>query len=517
MARVTLIDPRFEFSHFWRPGMLRKRALLPSACLPLLAALTPAEHHVTIVDENVETLDFDRIARSDIVGLTGISSQQARQREIAAELKRRHVFTVAGGPWITVKEDALQGLADVVFIGEADETWPQFMADWDAGRPQPRYEQATATDMSRLPCPRLDLLKTRHYLFGGGVQFSRGCPHQCEFCDVSLAFGRNPRLKTWPQVNAELEGLLAQRVEAAFILDSNVIGNKELVKALLRELVKWQRVHGYPLGFFASASLELAEDPELLQLMADSNVQSVFVGIESTNAESLRETNKLQNLRPRPMLDRVRTIQAAGLDVMCGMIVGFDHDDPSIFAAERRFVRDSGVSHAMVSMLTALPKTRLYARLQAEGRLTDDDLDLYGTNVVPLHMTRAELRDGCVRLMQEIYEPTAFLERLDRMFLSEPFAVGASRAAWLRDHPWSWLKAESVTIARLIALYWLLMHHVREPDLRRMYRRHFFGLLRRKRPAPWVLLMYLIKCVSHCHCYALAQQPSASSRHVSYG
>ena len=516
MARITLINPRLEVIHYWRPGMLHKRAIFPPVSLPLLAALTPAAHHVTIVDENVEPLDFDRIARSDIVGLTGMSSEQSRQREIAAELKRRHVFIAAGGPWISVKEDALQGLADAVFIGEADETWPQFLGDWAEGHPQPRYEQATATDMSRLPAPRWDLLKTRRYLFGS-VEFSRGCPHQCEFCDVWTTFGRRPRFKTWPQIRAELESLLARRIEIVVVYDANFAGDKEAVKILLRALVEWQRARGYPLAFIVNASLELAEDSELLQLMADANIQVVYIGIETTNEESLRETNKLQNLKPRPILDRVRTIQAAGLDVMCGLMVGFDHDDVSAFAAQSRFVRESGVSHVSVSMLTALPKTRLHARLQAEGRVADDDRDLYRTNVVPLHMTRAELRDGCVRLMQEIYEPTAFLERLDRMFLSEPFAVGASRAAWLRGHPWSRLKAESVTIARLLGLYVQLMRHVPEPDLRRMYRRHFFGLLRRRRPVPWVALTYLVKCVSHYHCHVLLQQWSTSSRHVSYG
>ncbi len=515
MARVTLIEPRSEFFQYWRPGMLGKRAVFPPACLPLLAALTPADHQVTLVDENVETLDFDRIARSDIVGLTGMSSQQVRQREIAAELKRRNVFTVAGGSWISVKEDALQGLVDVVFIGEADGTWPQFLADWAAGHPQPRYEQATTTDMSRLPGPRLDLLRMRHYLFGS-VEFSRGCPHQCEFCDVSVTFGRRPRFKTWSQIKADLEGLLAQRMKVAIILDSNFIGDREPVKALLRKLVEWQRAQGYPLAFIVSASLELAEDGELLQLMADANIQVVYIGIESTNEASLRETNKLQNLKATPILDRVRTIQAAGLDVMCGMMVGFDHDDASVFAAHSRFVRETGLSHVTVSMLTALPKTRLYARLQAEGRVADEDRDLYGTNVVPLHMTRAELRDGCLRLMQEIYEPTAFLERLDRMFSSEPFAVGASRAAWLRGHPWSRLKAESLTVARLIALFCLLMHHIPQPSLRRLYRRHIFRLLRR-RPIPWVLLTYLAKCVSDYHCHTLLQQWSTSPRHVSYG
>ena len=211
--------------------------------------------------------------------------------------------------------------------------------------------------MTTLPVPRYDLLKMRHYLFGS-VQFSRGCPFQCEFCDIIVTFGRRPRLKTSEQILRELEAILEQGLEIAFIVDDNLIGNKQAIKVVLRDVIAWQQAHGYPLTFFTEASLDLADDPELLQLMVDANISTVFVGIESPNEESLRETKKYQNVRKGgTSIGRVHTIQNAGLDVWCGMILGFDNDDSTIFAAQREYLTEARILHAMVGMLSAIPKT----------------------------------------------------------------------------------------------------------------------------------------------------------------
>ncbi len=269
MADIVIINPRFEPS-FWgmehAMPLFGKKANLPVACLPLLAALTPADHNVTLLDENTEPLDFDRLAEADVVGLTGMIVQRFRMREILEELKRREIFAVVGGPWVTVKEDYFGDLVDVIFVGEAEETWPRFLREWQEGRHDRRYEQKEKTDMTQVPTPRFDLLKMQHYMFGS-VQFSRGCPYQCEFCDIIVTFGRRPRLKTSAQMVAELEALRAQKISIAFIVDDNLIGNKKAIKALLRDLIAWQRDQGYPMSFFTEASLDLAEDAELLQLM----------------------------------------------------------------------------------------------------------------------------------------------------------------------------------------------------------------------------------------------------------
>jgi len=296
MLDVVLINPRFEISYWGLEHalpLLGKKATLPVACLPLLAALTPAEHQVTIIDENVEKIDFDRLERADIVGITGMSVQRARMLEILQELRKRGVFAVVGGPWVSVSEEYFGSLAEVIFVGEAEETWPQFLLDFQSGNWQKRYEQTNKTDMLKVPAPRYDLIKTKHYLFGS-VQFSRGCPFQCEFCDIIVTFGRRPRIKSATQVLVELEQLLARDLRIAFIVDDNLIGNKVQIKKVLEEVAQWQRARGFPLTFFTEASLDLADDEELMQLMVDCNIQTVFIGIESPNEASLRETKKIQ-------------------------------------------------------------------------------------------------------------------------------------------------------------------------------------------------------------------------------
>ncbi len=219
---------------------------------------------------------------------------------------------MVGGPWITVKQDYFVGLADVIFVGESEETWPRFLADWREGKAAKRYEQADKTDMSRVPPPRLDLLRMKQYAFGS-VQFSRGCPFLCEFCDIIVMFGRRPRLKTAKQIIAELEILRAQKLVTVFIVDDNLIGNKKAIKEILAEVIVWQRANGYPLGFLTEATLDLADDDEMMRLMVEANINLVFVGIESPNEASLRETRKLQNVRAGgTMVDKVRRSRMPG-------------------------------------------------------------------------------------------------------------------------------------------------------------------------------------------------------------
>jgi radical SAM superfamily enzyme YgiQ (UPF0313 family) len=511
VAHIVLVNPRFEVS-FWglehALPLLGKRANLPVASLPLLAALTPPEHQITIVDENVEPLDFDRLARADIVGLTGMIVQRQRMRSILTEFKKRGAYTVVGGPWVSVREDYFGDLADVIVVGEAEETWPQFLRDWKAGRPQKRYEQGERTDMTKVPAPRLDLLPMRHYLFGS-VQFSRGCPFQCEFCDIIVTFGRRPRLKTTAQVIAELEGLRAQGMRIVFIVDDNLIGNRKAVKVLLRDLADWQRAQGYPMVFFTEASLDLADDPELLRLMVEANIVSVFVGIESPDEEALREAKKFQNVRAGgTLLGRVHAIQRAGIEVWCGMILGFDNDKPAAADAQREFVRRARIPHAMVGMLSAIPKTPLYARLAREGRLDPADQTEFGTNVIPRQMSRQELRDGYVRVLNELYQPEAYFGRLEDLYLGQRIGYGEGRRRWWQHHPWNRVKTQAANAARAAGLFLRLMRRVPDPALRQEYRRRVGRLLRR-RPDPALALLYLIKCAMHYHCYTMARQMAA--------
>jgi radical SAM superfamily enzyme YgiQ (UPF0313 family) len=516
MADIVLINPRFDPSYWGLEHALPsfgKRANMPVACLPLLAALTPPGHDVTLIDENVEALPWDRLARADVVGVTGMSVQRRRMREILTELKRRGVFTAVGGPWITVQEDYFGELADVLFIGEAEQTWPRFLDEWQRGAHARRYEQAEKSDMTALPVPRYDLLKMRHYLFGS-VQFSRGCPFLCEFCDIIVTFGRKPRLKTAAQVIADLEALRAQNMSIAFIVDDNLIGNKKAVKVLLRELVAYQRANGYPFDFFTEASLDLAEDDELMELMVQASIVSVFIGIESPNEASLRETRKLQNVRPAGTIaERVRKIQRAGIEVWCGMILGFDHDDATVFDAHRRFLAEARIATAMVGMLAAIPKTPLHARLAREGRLDPADELEFGTNVVPLRMTREELRDGYVKLLRELYEPEAYFGRLEELFLKEKLAFGRGMVRYWHRHPWIWLKALAENLATSAVLFTRMMRNIPEAALRKEYRKRLWRLVK-ARPETNVWVVYLIKCLMHYHHYTLARQMETGDSRV---
>jgi radical SAM superfamily enzyme YgiQ (UPF0313 family) len=509
MADIVLINPRFEVSYWGLEHalpLMGKRANMPVACLPLLAALTPPGHSVTLLDENVEEIDYNCCARADIVGITGMVVQRRRMRQILAELKRRGAFLVVGGPWATVKEDDFADLADIVFIGEAEQTWPQFLRDWEQGTYRPRYEQAEKTDMTTVPTPRFDLLKMRRYAFGS-VQFTRGCPFQCEFCDIIVTFGRKPRIKATAQILAELEALRAQGIRMAFIVDDNLIGNKRAIKPVLRDLIAWQERLGYPMTFFTEASIDLADDPALMRLMVEANITSVFVGIESPNEASLRETKKLQNVRAGgTLVEKVHRIQDAGMEVWCGMILGFDHDDETIFEAQLRFIAEARIVNVMLGMLSAIPKTPLYDRLAAEGRLDTSDEPEFGTNVIPLQLDRAQLRDGYMHVLHELNRPSAYFDRMDDLYYRKTrlnFSRGANRH-W-RRHPWRLVQAKGRLLAQALGLLTRLAWRVPDPALRREYLRRVWRLVKGRRD-PSVLWIYVVKCAMHYHAHTMARR-----------
>jgi radical SAM superfamily enzyme YgiQ (UPF0313 family) len=504
MADIVIINPRFDTS-FWGMehcvSLFGKRANLPVACLALLAALVPGHHAVTLIDENVEDIDFDRLGRADLVCLTGMCIQGRRMSEILKEVRSRGVMTVVGGPLATVEEETLDGLADVVFIGEADETWPQFLRDWEQGCHKSRYEQPEKTDLARLPLPRIDLLKTDRYMFGS-MQISRGCPFTCEFCDIIVTFGRRPRLKSSQQVLAELESFRRAGLNIIFVVDDNLIGNKKAIKPILRDIVRWQEERAYPLTLFTEASLDLAEDEKLMELMGLANFQSVFIGIESPNEDSLIETKKLQNVRPKAgsLVERVRRIHAHGLDVLCGMIVGFDHDDASTFKAVSNFIDDASIANALIGQLHAIPTTPLYDRLKQEGRLNGEaDSNLYGTNVVPLGMSRSELRDGFIEVMRETYSTDAYFRRLDALFIDRGFDVVLYHLPYWRRHRLAWALQVLSAYVKAFAISLRLLRQVDDPTLQARYRKQLAHALRSLWRNPHMLFVYAMKTALHYH------------------
>ena len=519
MAEIILINPRFDPTYWgldYALPLFRKRALLPPLNLALLAGLTPPEHSVSIIDENVDEIDYGRCSRADIVGVTGMGVQRERMRAIVIELKSRGIFTVVGGPWATVSPEDLAPLADVVFIGEAEDTWPRFLAEWSEGRQQSRYEQAEKTDMATVPPPRLGLLKMEKYLYGS-LQVSRGCPFTCEFCDIIVVFGRRPRVKTAAQVIAELEGLVAAGMHDAFIVDDNLIGNKKAIKAILRAIIAWQEAHGYPLSLVTEASIDLAEDEEMMRLMVEANLDTVFVGIESPNEDALRETKKIQNLTDRngTALEKVHRIQEAGLMVTCGMIVGFDCDDESVFEAQRQFVHEARIGLAMVNILCAIPQTPLFNRLSAAGRLVEGDaMNRHSTfavsNVVPLKMSRQTLYDGYLKLMRSLYTVDAFFARIDAVCFGARWLPATGRTRYLRRHRYRWLKLRAWAGVETVYLIVQLMRHIPDKALRRQYRRRLWNAVKH-RPNIRLLRFYCLACAMHFHYDRLIRQMEADA------
>jgi len=378
------------------------------------------------------------------------------------------------------------------------------LMDWKRDDFQPRYEQAEKTDMSTVPTPRHDLLKNEHYMFGS-LQFSRGCPFQCEFCDIIVTFGRRPRIKQAAQILAELETLRGQGMRIAFIVDDNLIGNKRAIKPVLEEVAAWQERNGYPMAFSTEASLDLCEDEELMELMARCNIQSVFIGIESPNEESLKETKKFQNCRERggTILEKVHQIQNFGIEVWCGLIVGFDNDHRNIFAMQQAFLKDSRIAHAMIGLLHAIPKTPLFDRLKKEGRLDPSDACEWGTNIIPVNMTREELRDGYLETMREAYTPETYFQRMDELFIRDRFKFRAFETAYFRKHWWLQMRHAGYYFVGFLVVFWKLMRGVPDVKLRREYRSRLLNAMWSRFTTPSIYFYYAVKCAMHYHHYKL--------------
>jgi radical SAM superfamily enzyme YgiQ (UPF0313 family) len=404
-VKIYLIAPRNPES-FWTfdrvlPS-LNKHCIYPNLSLPTVAGLTPREHDILLCDENVEPIDFETDA--DIVGLTGYVIHKKRMLEIIAEFRRRGKCVVVGGPFASLCPEELRGKVDVIFVDEAEYTWPQFLRDYPTGLWQTEYRQEEKPSMLDSPLPRFDLLKIDRYR-SMTIQFGRGCPFSCEFCDIIVMYGRRPRTKSVPQVMAEIQEIYRLGLRQIFVVDDNFIGNKREAKALLSAIAEWQAANGYAMEFMTEVSLNVAQDDELLRRMKHANFTIIFVGIESPRVASLEETKKHQNVR-EDILTSVHRIQKAGIQVMAGMIVGFDNDDPSIFEEQFQFIQDARIPISMTGMLNALPKTPLYTRLKGEGRLISESVgdQFVFTNIIPKGMSRLDLYEGYRRLLNRLYD-----------------------------------------------------------------------------------------------------------------
>ena len=390
-VRLLLVNPLYPES-FWSfrwaidRVLPNKKALNPPLGLATLAALCPSDWHVRIVDENVERLPLHPDA--DIVGVCGMGVQFARQCELLQWYRKAGYFVAAGGSYASLCPEKFCGVADTVVAGEAEYIWPQFCRDYVAGVPRALYAEPGEVDLADSPVPRFDLLRLDRYTTVT-MQFSRGCPYRCEFCDIIVMFGRRPRYKSPERVGQELDALRRLGVTNVFFVDDNLIGHRPAAKALLRFLAEYQRRHAQPFRFGTEVSINLAQDVQLLELFRAARFTWIFTGIESPDPETLRQTKKTQN-NAEDLLTSVRRIYSYGIDVLAGFIVGFDNDTERTFEQQYRFILESGIQAAMVGLLTALPKTPLYARLESEGRLRPlanaNDNTRPATNVIPKRM-----------------------------------------------------------------------------------------------------------------------------------
>jgi len=425
---MLMVYPEFHPTYWgmqFSMEMLKRKSLMPPLGLLTIAAMTPKEYEIRVVDLNCKALTDDDVEWADIVLFSAMLAQRAQLFRAAERFRAAGKLVVFGGPYPTQCGDECRGHCDVMVTNEGEITWPLFLRDLEAGVLKREYRSTEKPDLTTTPCPRFELVNMNDYVVVP-VQFSRGCPFMCEFCDIIVMFGRKPRTKTPAQVCRELDALLATGYRGrVFIVDDNFIGNKGEVKKLLPEIQKWNEAHGHPFSYGTEASLDLAEHPELLKGMVDAGFVFTFLGVETPSADSLKETRKVQNIGKTTLLDRIRIIQEAGLIVYGGFIVGFDNDTEDIFDRQIEFIEQAAVANAMIGPILALPGTPLYDRMKREGRLLDETKDSDGwatsgyTNmvtVIPPH----KLLKGFQRIVETIYEPRAYFGRTLEAFKRLP-------------------------------------------------------------------------------------------------
>lgn len=413
--------PRTYWGAEYTFPIIKRRALLPPLGLITVAAMLPAGWTVRLVDMNVADLDDGDLRRADVVFISGMLIQRPGMLEVARRARALGKTVVMGGPDVTTSPERYENAADHIVLGEAEDIMVPLchaLEDPTAATPAVparRWRAAERPALAFSPVPRFDLLEIGAY-HSMPLQWSRGCPFSCEFCDIIEIFGRHPRTKAPEQLVRELDALAATGFRGSvFLADDNLAADKGRLMAMLRAVAGWMRAHGDPFDFYSEASVTLALHDDLMRGMADAGFSAVFLGIETTATEALARTNKLQNTAIDPD-EAVRRLLAHGIEVFGGFIVGFDTDDGAAIDRQREFLLGSAVPLAMVGVLTALPGTQLERRLQREGRLRDDgDGDNFGRSNFEPRMDEEEMLRGYARLLGDIYEPRAYFRRALRM------------------------------------------------------------------------------------------------------
>jgi len=416
-------DTFWSFKHVL--PFVSKKATFPPLGLLTVAAMLPAGWDLRLVDANVGPLRDADLAWADLVLISAMLIQEHGAREIIGRAKAAGKRVIAGGPAFGTHRERFPGV-DHFILGEAETSLPGFLADLDRGQAREVYEAGPRPELENTPLPKWELLRFRDYV-SMSLQYSRGCPFDCEFCGIVVMNGRRPRVKSPEQMLGELDSLYGAGWRGGvFLVDDNFIGNLVHVKEFLPRLAAWQKEHGYPYKLMTEASVNLAGDETLMRLMSAANFHKVFIGIETPSVESLEECGKRQNMAT-DFAGAVRTIHEHGMQVMGGFIVGFDHDTESIFERQMRFIQEIGVVTAMVGVLSALPLTRLWRRLAAENRLlggeSGENTDA-SLNFIP-RMGREALLEGYKKLIGVLYSPKEYYQRINTFLAAyNPTAKG---------------------------------------------------------------------------------------------
>ncbi len=400
----------WSFTHALK--FTQARAVMPPLGLMTIAAMIPDNYIITLVDLNVENLTDIQIQEADIVLISAMIVQKESFTTIVDRCRAFGKKIAAGGPYPTSSYQKISGV-DYFILNEGEITFPRFLSDYENGTPRHLYMSDDKPDITQSPVPRFDIIDHKNYS-SIAVQNSRGCPFNCEFCDIIEMFGRVPRYKDPRQVYRELEEIYKTGFrDSIFIVDDNFIGNKNKAKELLLHIILFQVSHRYPFLFYTEASIDLAQDDELLELMVDAGFAMVFVGIETPDNEILNSTNKKQNTK-QDLMSSVDIIQRKGIQVLAGFILGFDNETPDIFDRQIEFIQKAAIPHAMIGLMLALPNTQLYRRLAGEGRILSDskgnnthEMELNFIPTLPVDTLTA----GYKRVIKTIYSPKAYFKR----------------------------------------------------------------------------------------------------------
>jgi radical SAM superfamily enzyme YgiQ (UPF0313 family) len=421
---VLLIYPKFPptywGSQYYLP-LVGKKAAMPPLGLITIAAMMPEGYEVRLVDLACRALEEADLEWADMVCLSAMLTQKSSLFETARRCRAAGKLVVFGGPYPTACPEECAPYCDVLILNEGEITWRAFLHDLEAGNHHKVYTTPEKPDVTQTPVPRFDLLEIDDYAMIP-VQFSRGCPYLCEFCDITVLFGRRPRTKTPPQMLAELDGIRETGFRGViFIVDDNFIGNKKEAKRFLRALIEWNAKRGHPFFYGTEVTVNLSDDAELLDLLVKANFIWVFMGIETPSEDSLKETRKVQNLKGS-LVDRMKLIQGAGLLTYGSFIVGFDNDTVEIFDRQIDFITEAAIPNAMIGPLVALPGTPLFTRMKQSGRLIEeaigDEERTLGsgyTNIVT-RIPRRQLLEGHLRVIQTLYDPEAYFDRCIELF-----------------------------------------------------------------------------------------------------